>query len=77
MIIPISEVKSELLTAIAEAYVLREGTDYGTEEYALNEKVEQVLAQLHSGEALLMYSELHESVDIITRQQYESMQTES
>ena len=76
MIIPISEVKDETLTAIAEAYVLREGTEYGMEEYSLNEKVEQVLAQLQSGEALLMYSELHESVDIITRDQYELMQAE-
>ncbi|TDF36412.1 YheU family protein [Alteromonadaceae bacterium M269] len=76
MIIPISEVKNETLTAIAEAYVLREGTEYGMEEYSLNEKVEQVLAQLKSGEALLMYSELHESVDIITRDQYELMQAE-
>jgi uncharacterized protein YheU (UPF0270 family) len=76
MIIPISEVSRDVLKAIAESYVLREGTEYGMEDYSLEYKVEQVLVQLKSGEALLMYSELHESVDIITRQQYEDMQAE-
>lgn len=76
MIIPISEVSTEVLNAIVESYVLREGTEYGLEDYSLKQKVAQVLEQLQAGEAMLMYSELHESVDIITRQQYENMQAE-
>ncbi len=74
MIIPISEVSADILKAIAESYVLREGTEYGAEDFSLEYKVEQVIQQLHAGDALLMYSELHESVDIITRQQYQDMQ---
>lgn len=56
--------------------MLREGTEYGLEDYSLEQKIAQVLTQLKTGEAMLMYSELHESVDIITRQQYENMQVE-
>lgn len=74
MIIPISEVSPDILKAIAESYVLREGTEYGAEDFSLEYKVEQVIQQLHAGDALLMYSELHESVDIITREQYQDMQ---
>jgi uncharacterized protein YheU (UPF0270 family) len=74
VIIPISEVSADILKAIAESYVLREGTEYGAEDFSLEYKVEQVIQQLHAGDALLMYSELHESVDIITRQQYQDMQ---
>jgi uncharacterized protein YheU (UPF0270 family) len=76
MIIPISEVSADTLEAIAESYVLREGTEYGVEDYSLEHKVEQVVQQLKAGDALLMYSELHESVDIITQQQYQDMQIE-
>jgi len=48
-----------------EAFVLREGTDYGEIEYTLKEKVEQVKAQLLRGEAFIEYSEEHETVTIV------------
>ena len=44
--------------------MLREGTDYGEQEVALEVKVQQVLERLKQGDAVLVYSELHESVDI-------------
>ena len=43
---------------------LREGTDYGEQETDFKTKVQQVLDSLKTGEAVLVYSELHESVDI-------------
>ena len=64
MIIPIDALEAETLYSLAEAFVLREGTDYGEEEVSLDVKVQQVLDRLKSGEAVLVYSELHESVDI-------------
>ncbi len=64
MIVPIDQLSPDTLLNIAKEYVLREGTDYGAEEVGFDDKVEQVLAQLKSGEAVLFYSELHESVDI-------------
>jgi uncharacterized protein YheU (UPF0270 family) len=64
MIIPINELAPETLYSLAESFVLREGTDYGEVEASLEEKVTQVLVSLKSGEAVLVYSELHESVDI-------------
>lgn len=67
MIIPIQELNSETLHALVEAFVLREGTDYGVDEVDLTEKVEQVMAQLKSGEAVILYSELHESCDIVPK----------
>ncbi|MCW8093291.1 YheU family protein [Alteromonas sp. ASW11-130] len=64
MIIPIEQLSKDTLHNIVKEFVLREGTDYGDEEVTLAEKVAQVLTQLQSGEAVLVYSELHESVDI-------------
>ncbi len=59
-----------------ECFVLREGTDYGAEEVALDVKVQQVLNRLKSGEAVLVYSELHESVDIKRKEDIEPSEAE-
>lgn len=64
MIIPIEQLEAETLTAIIESFVLREGTDYGEQEHSFEQKVEQARLQLRNGQAVLVYSELHESVDI-------------
>lgn len=78
MIIPISEVAEDTLHNIIEGFVLREGTEYGESDIPLEQKVQQVLYQLKNGEVLLVYSELHETVNIIPKQQlgeFESSQT--
>ena len=77
MIIPINELADETLRNIAESFVLREGTDYGEIEASFDDKVEQVLQSLKSGEAVLVYSELHDSVNIRPRDEYQAGEEES
>lgn len=67
MIVPLSEIRPELLDAIIEQFVLGEGTDYGERAYTLAEKVAQVRAQLEAGEAFVVYSQVHETVHIMSR----------
>lgn len=69
MIIPVEQISKEALYALVEGFVLREGTEYGDIDCALDDKVQQVLVQLTSGEALVVYSELHETVNIIPKAQ--------
>jgi uncharacterized protein YheU (UPF0270 family) len=69
MIIPITDLTEETLLNIIEGFVLREGTEYGAADISLAEKVQQVLTQLTLGDVLLVYSELHETVNIIPKQQ--------
>ena len=69
MIVPIADLTEETLLNIIEGFVLREGTEYGEADVSLKEKVQQVLAQLTLGDVLLVYSELHETVNIIPKQQ--------
>ena len=76
MIIPIDALEADTLYSLAESFVLREGTDYGAEEVALDVKVQQVLNRLKSGEAVLVYSELHESVDIKRKEDIEPSESE-
>lgn len=72
MIIPIDQLDAETLTAIIEQYVLSEGTDYGEAAYSLDQKVAHVRSQLDNDSALLVYSEQYETVNIISRRDYEN-----
>ncbi|CNK87308.1 Uncharacterised protein family (UPF0270) [Yersinia enterocolitica] len=67
MIIPWQHVDSETLDNLLETFVLREGTDYGEHERSLAQKVEDVRRQLVSGDAVLVWSELHETINIMPR----------
>ena len=69
MIIPIADLTQETLLNIIEGFVLREGTEYGEADVSLENKVQQVLVQLTLGDVLLVYSELHETINIIPKQQ--------
>lgn len=70
MIIPWKELDPVTLNNLIEAFVLREGTDYGEQERSLEQKVKDVHRQLASGEAVLVWSELHETVNIMPRSQF-------
>ena len=71
MIIPIDQLDEQTLCNIIESFVLREGTDYGDVEVSLQDKVVEVKQQLHRGDVLLVYSELHESVDIVPKNKFQ------
>lgn len=64
MIVPWQEIPEETLRNLIEHFVLREGTDYGEQEASFADKVEQVYFLLKNKEAVVVYSELHETVDI-------------
>ncbi|MFD2176982.1 YheU family protein [Veronia pacifica] len=64
MIVPWQEIPQDTLHNLIEHFVLREGTDYGEQEISFTDKVEQVLNLLKNKEAVVVYSELHETVDI-------------
>lgn len=77
MIIPVDALEPDTLYSLAEAFVLREGTDYGEQEVELDVKVQQVLEKLKSGDAVVVYSELHESVDIKRKEGIQPSDVES
>ncbi|MGL5418379.1 MAG: YheU family protein [Plesiomonas shigelloides] len=70
MIIPWQQLEPETLNNLLESFVLREGTDYGQQEMSFAEKTEQLHRQLQSGEAVLVWSELHESLNIMRRDEF-------
>ncbi len=71
MIIPLEQLSNETLTAIIEDFILREGTEYGAIDVNNQDKISQVKQQLEQGSAVLVYSELHESVNILPKDQFQ------
>ncbi|KFK93055.1 MULTISPECIES: YheU family protein [unclassified Serratia (in: enterobacteria)] len=76
MIIPWQQLEPATLDSLIESFVLREGTDYGEHERSLEQKVDDVRRQLKSGEIVLVWSELHETVNIMPRGQFRAGQEE-
>lgn len=67
MIIPWQDLTPDTLTSLIEHFVLREGTDYGDNELTMEQKVQHIRQQLDAGDVVIVFSELHESVDIKLR----------
>ncbi|GAA0305354.1 YheU family protein [Psychrosphaera haliotis] len=65
MIIPWKNISADALEGIIEEFIMREGTDYGEHEVSFTDKKEQVLNQLKLGEIVLVFSELHETVNLM------------
>ncbi|MDB1122791.1 YheU family protein [Vibrio algarum] len=70
MIIPWQEIDGDTLDNLIKEFVLREGTDYGQSEVTLEDKIEQVRKQLKAEDAVIVFSELHETVDIKLRREF-------
>ena len=62
--IPPAALSPQALRGVIEAFVLREGTDYGEREFTLEQKCAQVLAQIRRGEARILYDPESETVTI-------------
>ena len=70
MIIPVEELAIDVLNALIQEFVLREGTEYGSEDVGLEDKIAQVKFQLTQGLAVIVYSELHQTVNILPAEQF-------
>ena len=69
MIIPHRLLSPDALRGVIEAFVTREGTDYGIQDVPLATKVSQVQYQLDAGTAVIVYDEATDSCTIQTTDQ--------
>ena len=65
MKIPYDQLSPEALQGVVEEFVTRDGTDYGEVEVSLGTKIAQVLAQLRSGKAVIVFDQETESCTIL------------
>ena len=65
MKIPYPELSQEALLGVIDAFILREGTDYGHEEITIDQKRSRVLSMLQSGEAEIVFYQESDHIDIV------------
>ena len=65
MKIPQQQLSADALMGVIDAFILREGTDYGLQEYTLEEKRQRVLCSLASGDAEIHFYPENEHIDIV------------
>ena len=76
MIIPFKELPIETLNNLIESFILREGTDYGEGDFSLNDKISHIKTQLNQGDVVIVYSELHESINIMPKATFQQNKNE-
>jgi len=59
------DLSPEALRGLIEEFVSREGTDYGLRERSFEDKVRDVVRQLESGDARIVYDQLDERANIV------------
>ena len=62
--IPPDALSDEALLGVIDAFILREGTDYGHRDIPLDEKRERVRKLLAAGKAQILYFEETDFIDI-------------
>ncbi len=66
MKIPHEKISPDALHALVEEFINRSGTDYGVVEASLEEKVEDVMAQLQVSEVHVVFDAASESASLMT-----------
>ena len=70
MIVPWQDINADTLNHLLEEFASRDGTDYGDYEISLADKVDQLKVQLQQKRIMVVYCELHESVNIVPAEQF-------
>ena len=65
VVVPYTELAADLLHAVVESFVLREGTDYGEKEFSLEDKVAHVISQLKRGDVQIVFDPESATVSIV------------
>ncbi|MGH1467336.1 MAG: YheU family protein [Bdellovibrionales bacterium] len=68
-IIEPEQLSKEALNGIIKEFILREGTDYGSSNYSLEEKANHVLKQLREKRIVILYDNELSSCNLMTRQE--------
>lgn len=73
ILVPPDALSDQILMAVIESFVLREGTDYGREEVSLETKIKQVQGQLQSGKVKIVFDPGTESVTLMTDRDWKKL----
>ena len=73
VIVPYEKLSEDALVGLIDEFILREGTDYSSHEFSLEQKHQHVHKQLLSGQAVVVFDVKEESASLIRREQVPSI----
>lgn len=73
MIIPPERLAAQTLESLLEAFITREGTDYGMVELSLEVKLRQLKQQLDKGAVIIWFDSASESTQLMTQEEYQQL----
>jgi uncharacterized protein len=71
--VPREALSDEALSNLIEAFILREGTDYGAHEVSYDTKASQVRKQLDSDDVKIVFDPNTETVTLLTTKQFQAL----
>jgi len=74
--IPLDRLSQKLLAGIIEEFIQREGTDYGANEVALDDKIQQVKKQIQRGDVVITFDQQTETCNLLTRVNFQRYQAQ-
>jgi uncharacterized protein YheU (UPF0270 family) len=67
--IPFNQLSKVALDGVIEEFINREGTDYGMHEFTYEQKSEQVLSLIRSGDASIVFDHNSQTASILHKDQ--------
>ncbi len=68
--VPFERLSEDTLNALIDDFVLREGTDYGLNEYSLEQKRSHVFKQLKTKKVVVVFDPNSETTSILSQDQF-------
>jgi len=68
--IPSSALSPDALAGLIEAFIMREGTDYGANEVPHESKIKQVQKQLEKGDVKIVFDPNTDTATLITEREF-------
>lgn len=68
LVIPYQNISEDALLGLVEEFILREGTDYGSYEYTLEQKNEHIFKQLKLGHVVVVFDPVLESASLMRKE---------
>ena len=69
--IPYDQLSADALQGLLEEFVTRDGTDYGLQELALEEKVAKAMCALQRGDVIISFDPVQSLCQLVDKQDFE------
>ncbi len=76
LLIDYTQLSKEALQGLMDAFILREGTDYGFEEISHADKVNNLYKQIVAKKVVITFDEDTHETNLLTQQQFKKIQAD-